>query len=65
MEAAQIPKGQFMEGSVSSMSKLLPICQCVIYQKCVTQKGGFEFRLNYCINMERAGGDVDFSGKSK
>ena len=32
-EAAQIPKGQFMEGSVSSMSKLLPICQYVIYQK--------------------------------
>ena len=35
MEAAQIPKGQFMEGSVSSMSKLLPICQCVIYQRVI------------------------------
>ena len=34
-------------------------------EKCVTQKGGFEFRLNYHINMERAGGDVDFLGKSK
>lgn len=31
MEAAKIPKVQFM--SVSSMSKLLPICQCVIYPK--------------------------------
>ena len=34
-------------------------------EKCVTQNGGFEFRLNYCVNMERAGGNVDFLGESK
>ena len=53
-EAAQIPKGQFMERSVSSMSKLLPICQYVIYQKLKSTLENIQWILRFFMNTTRS-----------